>query len=390
MKKIEKIITEIPSSKSLYNRALIVQSFFPQLELQGQSTCEDVIHAQEALKAFANQQDIYCGEGGTTFRFVCLRVSRVPGVYRIFAKKRLLERPQKGLIDLLAQLNTQVTIFEDHYLLDCKGWQGNLNLVVDTSVSSQFASAVVLCAWNYQGTLRVALNGERVSEGYLQMTLRLLTQVGMEIHFQNNVIEIPPLQKIKVSSYRVESDVSSAFSVAAIGVLNHGVEFLNFPFNSDQPDLEFLNILQAMGVEWVQTGNSLYIPPVENLKPIERDLFNCPDLFPVLAVLCASAQGDSRLFNAPQLVAKESDRIAKSAELLTRAGFKVTPLNDGMIIHGGQRQIREKFIFDPDNDHRMVMAAQCLITQGVEIEVLQKSVVNKSFPEYWKVIGESF
>ena len=82
-----KIQTEIPSSKSLYNRALIVQSFFPDLQLLGHSTCDDVNFAKQALREFSQGVDIHCGEGGTTFRFVCVRVSRKKGTYRIFAKK---------------------------------------------------------------------------------------------------------------------------------------------------------------------------------------------------------------------------------------------------------------------------------------------------------------
>lgn len=381
------IKTEIPASKSLFNRALIVQSFFSNLKLLGQSSCDDVKFAQSALMQFQNGQDIYCGEGGTTFRFLCVRVSRQKGKYRIFAKSRLLERPQQGLVDLLKKLNCEVTVHVDHFELICSGW-GDLSAVqVDTSESSQYATALVLSAWLLPQDLKIELIGKKVSEGYFSMTLELVKELGMNFQIQGNEVLIPAGQVCQLCEYRVESDVSSAFSVAAFGVLNAGVEFSNFPFNSRQPDLAFLNILKELGVRWDQRQNSLFIPPTENLQGIEVDLFNCPDLFPVLSVLCAFASGTSRLFNAPHLVSKESNRIAKTSELLENSGIRTEQKNDGMLIFGGEQAVRGKFVFDPDQDHRMVMAASILKSQGVEIEILHKEAVAKSFPEFFQTIG---
>lgn len=383
----EKIKTEIPASKSLYNRALIVQSFFSQLELLGNSTCDDVVFAKKALSEFNQGKDIYCGEGGTTFRFICVRVSRQKGSYRIFAKKRLLERPQKGLIDLLNQLNTKVTVFSDHYLLECEGWDSLFEVKVDTSESSQYASALMLSSWNLKQDLKIKLQGTKVSEAYFNLTLEMLRQFGLQFDLQDNQINIPAHQQLTVSSYRVESDVSSAFSIVAFGILANGVELVNFPFESRQPDLVFLDIISAMGVQWEQKGNSLVVQPSRNLKAIAWDLFNSPDLFPVLSVLCAFAKGDSKLFNAPHLVAKESNRILKTSELLGNVGVLTEVLKDGMIIHGGLEKANLSFSFDPDSDHRMVMAAKCLTLSGAKIDILNRNVVDKSFPEFWQTVG---
>ncbi len=383
----EKIKTEIPASKSLYNRALIVQSFFSQLELLGNSTCDDVVFAKKALSEFNQGKDIYCGEGGTTFRFICVRVSRQKGSYRIFAKKRLLERPQKGLIGLLTQLNTKVTVFSDHYLLECQGWDVLPEVIVDTSESSQYASALMLSSWNLKQDLKVKLQGTKVSEAYFNLTLEMLRQFGLQFDLQDNQINIPAHQQLTVSSYRVESDVSSAFSVVAFGILSNGVELVNFPYESRQPDLVFLDIISAMGVRWERKENTLIVQPSRSLRPIEWDLFNSPDLFPVLSVLCAFARGDSKLFNAPHLVAKESNRILKTSELLRNAGVLTEVLKDGMIIHGGLEKTNLSFSFDPDSDHRMVMAASCLTLSGAKIDILNKNVVDKSFPEFWQTVG---
>ncbi len=382
-----KIQTEIPSSKSLYNRALIVQSFFPDLQLLGHSTCDDVNFAKQALREFSQGVDIHCGEGGTTFRFVCVRVSRKKGTYRIFAKKRLLERPQAGLVALLNQLKTKVTVFPDYYLLECEGWDSLAEVSVDTSESSQYASALMLSSWGLQSDLKVHLMGNKVSEGYFNLTLEMLKKFGLKFLTENNQITIAGNQSLSVSSYRVESDISSAFSVVVFGILSGGVELTNFPFKSQQPDLIFLDIISAMGVKWKKNGDTLVVESCRNLNPIVWDLYNAPDLFPVLSVLCAFAKGESKLFNAPHLVSKESNRILKTSELLEKAGIVTEVLKDGMVIHGASKFAQASFIFDPDSDHRMVMAAKCLTLSGVEIDILNKNVVDKSFPEFWQTVG---
>lgn len=103
--------------------------------------------------------------------------------------------------------------------------------------------------------------------------------------------------------------------------------------------------------------------------------------------MCAFARGDSKLFNAPHLVAKESNRILKTSELLRNAGVLTEVLKDGMIIHGGLEKTNLSFSFDPDSDHRMVMAASCLTLSGAKIDILNKNVVDKSFPEFWQTVG---
>jgi 3-phosphoshikimate 1-carboxyvinyltransferase len=121
---------------------------------------------------------------------------------------------------------------------------------------------------------------------------------------------------------------------------------------------------------------------------VNVNLENSPDLFPVLAVLCGLAQGTSKLFGAPHLALKESNRIQKTFELLTKAGIKSQIVDGGLIIEGSNMKIHSKaFSFDPDHDHRMAMAAALLNMVGAKIQILNKEVVNKSFPEFWSIVG---
>ena len=81
-----------PSSKSLFNRALLVQSFESQIQIIGESSCDDVQLMKEAVKNFKHSKEINCGAAGTVFRFMALRASREPGLHILTGSDRLFQR----------------------------------------------------------------------------------------------------------------------------------------------------------------------------------------------------------------------------------------------------------------------------------------------------------
>lgn len=380
---------EIPGSKSLFNRALIVKSYFPVLDLLGHSACDDVRYMRDGLKEIRDRSRIDCGEGGTTFRFMALRASRVRGVHTLEATSRLMQRPQKGLLDLLNQLGVQAQIKGRELFIVSEGWKRpRVPIRVDTTESSQYASALILNCWLMDTDFEFELVGSKVSESYFQLTLKMLKELGMRFQVQGNKYLIPAGQRISKLEYRVESDLSSAFTMAAAGALAGGARLENYPRTSSQPDGVFLEIFKGMNIDFEFQGDALCVKPSAGLRAVSWDLFQSPDLFPVLAVLCSWAQGESKLFNAPQLAAKESNRIAKVADLFERLGIGHEVLPDGMIIHGNpQQSLKTGIVFNPDQDHRMVMAAALMKLKGHDIKIEDPQVINKSFPEFWDMIG---
>lgn len=380
---------EIPGSKSVFNRALIVQSYFPDLQLQGSSNCDDVRFMRSCIGQLNSAKDLDCGEGGTTFRFLALRASRMEGSRRLTGTRRLFERPQRGLLNLLSQLGVEVEIQTQALLIQGAGWKKPAKPVqVDTTESSQYASALVLNAWNLDFDLEFNLVGSKVSESYFQLTLRMLQEMGMEISQRGNLFVVPKDQSPRLKQYKVEADMSSVFTVAALGALLGPVAIENFPESTDQPDKVFLKIFEAMGVSVCLNNDKLEVFPSASMRSVEWDLGQSPDLFPVLAVLCSWAQGTSRLYGAPHLAAKESNRINKVADLFGRLGVTHRVLPDGMIIEGQPQQpLKQSIIFNPDHDHRMVMAAALMKLKGHGIKIEDTHVINKSFPEFWDIVG---
>lgn len=380
---------EVPASKSLYNRALIAQSYFPELELLGSSSCDDVVYMKRGLaELFSRSSQIFCGDGGTTFRFLALRASRESGNFFVKGTKRLLERPQQDLLQLMEIFGVEAQLTSEGLKIKSQGWRApSKPLVIDTSRSSQFASSVFLNAWGLPFDLEIEILGT-LSESYLQLTLEFLESIGMKIQKTGKTYFIPRNQKVQKHQYRVESDISSCFSVASLGAVAGRSEILNFPFKSHQPDLKFLDFLTAMNISFQKNESDLIVTQSQEIKPLQADLSQCPDLFPVLAMICTQAVGESYLGNAPQLIHKESNRIQKVSDLLTGVGVRHEVLPDGIKIHGEGKKFKGvKFDFDPDNDHRMVMAASVLNVLGAKIRVLTPEVINKSYPEFLKIAG---
>ncbi len=377
----------IPGSKSVFNRALIVQSYFPELTLHGFSECDDVRFMRSGLEQLRQGLPVNCGEGGTTFRFLALRAARLKGRHILQAKPRLLQRPQQGLLDLLSQLGVRVDVLATEWHLHSEGWKPSAALRVNAAESSQYASALALNSWLLDFDLEFELHGEKLSESYFRLTTDMLQSLGMTVQKTAQGYRIPAGQALRKKEWTVEIDMSSAFTMAAAGAIAGTAVIENFSAESTQPDKVFLDIFKNMGVDFSLEKERLTVRQSQ-VKAVDWNLAQSPDLFPVLAVLCSSAAGTSRLYGAPHLVGKESNRIAKVSELLTLTGVKHEALPDGMVIHGNPSLPPVSGItFYPDKDHRMVMAAVLMKLRGHQITVLEPESINKSFPEFWDMIG---
>ena len=373
----------IPSSKSLMNRALICQSFFSDLKVQGETFASDVLCMRKALDALSEgQTEFDCGEGGTTFRFLVTRLSRENGSFSVKTSSRLAERPHQDLFRSLEVLGTKIRKKSDcEFEIESIGWnrpEGPIE--ISMTKSSQFASALLLSSWELPFDISYSLTGEQ-SRSYLDMTVELLKQLGMVIIENSKEIVVPKGQRVLQKEILIEPDMSSAFSVAAHGALRGRACFHNFPNNSLQPDFRFLEILSAMGASVSWEGRNLIVEK-NSLHGIDCNLTQNPDLFPVLSILMSFAKGNSTLTGTEVLKHKESDRLRNILGLLDQAGVEFQQNGDSISISGVNQRAYPHFEFDPDQDHRMAMAASLF----VGIEILNQNVVNKSFPGFWKAI----
>ena len=456
-----------PVSKSLYLRALIVQSYFPAFQIQinqNDTPCDDVLYMKTALhqlktwktkKPVSDQKLIIdCGLSGAVLRFLALRVARGPVVNTgkanqnhstplagptnvvLTGKKYLFERPIRELISILGQLSCSAKAMPGSLHIKSAGWQVTGDAItVSIHRSSQFASALLLNSWLLPFDLYLSLEGNPVSSSYLQMTISFLRSLGMQITPLSSPLGagegkshnlpiskeyyIPKGQKISQWSYEPEQDMGCLFALSALTVKSETypdggeVIFQDWPEKSLQPDFVFPSLLKKMGFKVLISKGSIKISPGPVIQPITYNMREAPDLFPVLSALCALSAGESRLYGAPHLRYKESHRLQKTAELLTKAGKKVQVLTQGVLKgatledspsykvhkkHGKANKISIKdgliisgpvpsnkipaFEFDPARDHRMVMSASVLKKLGLPIRILTPEVVSKSWPNF--------
>lgn len=385
---------DLEASKSWMNRALVIQYFNSNIKIYGQSSSDDVVALQRSIKNVGETSEFFLGQGGTTFRFFIFLISRLSGSFILNADERLLQRPQQEITNVLKQFGVSAEYSDGQWGIKSEGWKKPTGpVVVSAELSSQFVSGLLLSAWNLNFDLEVQINKPAASISYLMMTVELLQKAGMQVSFEqfekHYTCKIKQNQKAQVGVLEAELDISSAFSLAAAAVVDGKVEITNWTSASSQPDLVFLSMLEKMNISYKVENKCLSIAKHNNWLAQNFNLQNSPDLFPVLAVLTALGEGAGKLSGAEQLKHKESDRIQKTQELLSLAGFQVEMLNDGLQIHGqsSQQDLNKAFIFNPDHDHRMAMAAALLKLKGYNIQIENPEVVNKSYPAFWQHIG---
>ncbi len=332
------------------------------------------------------------GLSGTALRFLALRLSRKRGQYRIRGEPSLLQRPHDELLKILHQLSIDAHVDEHALIIDSSdGWRPRGDtLLLDASVSSQFASSLAINAWRLPFDLYVSFRNPRqmVSKGYWQMTTSFCQSLGMRMDFWDSDFRIPKMQECDTTELTVEPDMSCAFALSAVASVSGSVSLRGIPIQSLQPDFEFISLLKIMGVDLHFDGSNLIVRGGRPLQGISASLRNCPDVFPSLAILCALAHGESLLEGAPQLAHKESHRIQKVSELLTLMGRPHRVLNDGLHVLGEPTPPRSATgYFNPEHDHRMAMAAAVALQAGYKFDLLHPHVVSKSFPNFWRCIG---
>ena len=217
-----------------------------------------------------------------------------------------------------------------------------------------------------------------------------MKELGFQIKESKDSIILYPLFTLSKNSVVVEPDMGCAFVLAALGILKDGVLLKNIPMDSSQPDYAFVNVLQSLGAKVQFKDSALCVLP-GTYKGGAFNLDQCPDLFPVLCALAASFPVQTTLSGLSVLEYKESKRITKMIELLTGVGAKTQSVGSHTLHIEGVESASltlNAFDFDTDHDHRLAMAAALLnIPFQNRIQILNKEVVSKSFPDFWKYIS---
>lgn len=403
--RLQKAKVKITGSKSETNRLLLLKALYANLILENTSNSDDSEVMQKALQNSQNplSKDL-CSEidvhhAGTAMRFLTAYFSIQEGKEILLTgSSRMKERPIKILVDALNQLGAKISYEENFGFppIRIKGMQLTQNKVsLPADVSSQYISALLLIAPKLEKGLELTMEGEVTSAPYINMTLTLLNEIGVETSFKKNVIKVNSKPNIqRTISLTIESDWSSAsywYSIVALSEVNTQITLSSYKKNSLQGDSILVEIYKYFGVETIFNNDSSITISKLNIhkkKPLIFNLKNSPDIAQTIAITCFGLGVGCHLSGLHTLKIKETDRLEALKSELFKLGANITVTNESLSLKPSNL-FNQNVMISTYQDHRMAMAFAPLALK-VPLVIEDAEVVSKSYPNFWddlKVIG---
>jgi len=385
----------ISGSKSETNRLLLLQALFPELTIKNTSNSDDSEAMMRALTIQNGLADIH--HAGTAMRFLTAYFAiHENHEITLTGSQRMQERPIEILVEALQQLGADISYVQNACFppIKIKGKKLVQNQVtLNANVSSQYISALLLIAPKLENGLELTLEGKITSVPYINMTLALLDEIGVQTSFIGNVIKVSPKSEIKnPTTVTVESDWSSAsyfYSIVALSPIGTRITLSNYKENSLQGDSDLSEIYETMGVKTVFENNQIILTKSNCETPvIAFDLNKTPDIAQTIAATCFGLGISCHLTGLHTLKIKETDRLEALKTELGKLGATISVTNDSLILEKSA-SINPEIKIATYNDHRMAMAfAPLAIKKPIVIE--DAGVVSKSYPNFWsdlKILG---
>jgi 3-phosphoshikimate 1-carboxyvinyltransferase len=380
----------LPASKSISNRALILNALaYSPYDIQNLSDCDDTRVTVKALDSNDTTFDI--GAAGTAMRFLTAFLAKTVGEWVITGSERMKNRPIKLLVDALTSLGARIEYVEKEGYPPLRIFGSALmggEISLNGGVSSQYISALMMVAPYMQNGLKIKLEGNVISVPYIQMTMSMMKEYGVDVTFENNEIDIKP-QIYKPVQYKVESDWSAAsYWYEILSIAGKGQISLSGLYrNSSQGDSKVAALFEQLGVNTEYQPEGVLLTSTGNCtERFEYDFVNQPDLAQTFAVTCCLKNIPFLFSGLQSLKIKETDRIAALINELKKLGFVIVEPTEGQLAWFGERCDPASAIsIATYEDHRMAMAfAPAALVTPLEIE--EPQVVSKSYPSFWNDI----
>lgn len=388
---IKKIKGEInlPSSKSISNRLLIIQALTKHtFEIQNLSQSDDTEVMINALQN--NGEEINIGHAGTAMRFLTAYFAVTQQKKILTGSDRMKSRPIAELVQSLNHLGADIKYLQK------KGFppvqtsgrvlQGN-HIKINGGISSQFITALLLVAPVLPDGLSITIEGKLISTSYVMLTLQIMKSFGVNVTWVNNSIHIP-FQPYLGSTYAVESDWSAASYWYQIAALADDAEIkLNGLHNDSlQGDAQVALLFDKMGIRSRYSENSVLLTrKSSNLSFFEFDFMNNPDLVQTFVVTLCLLNIPFRISGADTLRIKETDRIAALQIEMKKLGYLIDESSPGVLEWNHQRIEPEYNIsVDTYKDHRMALAFAPAALKIKNLVINDAMVVTKSYPHFYE------
>lgn len=324
-----------------------------------------------------------CRESGSTFRFL-LPVAAAFGKRTKFLQEgRLPLRPLSPLYEEMTKHGAAMSPQGANPFI-CEGRLTPGIYRLAGNVTSQFISGLLFALPMLDGDSRIELTSGLESKLYVDMTLQVVRQFGIRICEEDNAYVIPADQQYRPPErVIIEGDWSNAaFWLSAGAIGNNPVTMTGLDNNSLQGDKAIIRILKEFGAV-IKSDDGRITVSGDNLKGIDIDASDIPDLVPALSAVAAVAEGTTRIYNAERLRLKESDRLKTVSETLNILGADVKETETGLIING-RKELKGGTV-NASGDHRIaMMAAIAAIRCRNKVTIENAEAVNKSYPAFFE------
>lgn len=406
---------KVPGSKSITNRALLLSVL-----ADGVSTLSDVLFSDdsrnfmkcvqklgfetyidkdnEIIKVIGNNgiipkdnAHIYVGSAGTAARFLTALLGISKGIYQLNSSDQMKKRPMKPLLETLEDMGTDITYDGREgffpFTLKCDGVKKN-EITIDINTSSQFLSALLICACCIEDTMIINVTGEH-GMSYIDMTIKMMEQFGVHVIKEgSNRFIIEKGQCYRAQDYYIEPDVSTACYFYAMGaILGIKVMVENVHFSSMQGDIQFISFLEQMGckVEDTKEGIILQGPLDGKLKGITANMHSCSDQAITMAAISVYADSPVSITGIGHIQYQECNRMDAIVTELGRMGIESERTNDSIIIYPGQIRPTKISTYE---DHRMAMGFSLSGLRSDGIVISNPLCCKKTFENYFDVLDD--
>lgn len=408
---VNRIEIELPLSKSIVNRLLVIGFLAGDISEVKVSTSADSIIMNNIIQQLISktgdnfpytivQSQEYnssfdAGDAGTVFRFLTAVLSVSPGKWYLTGSERMKQRPVAPLVEALRTLGAEIDYAENEgfapLIISGRKIKGG-KVEIDSGISSQFISALMMISPKLADGLELSIKGERVSWPYITLTANLMKDCGVEVVFSNNTITIAP-SVYNLKSDLTEGDWSAAsywFSFVSMKP-ESSVILKGLREESYQGDSILTTLYKTLGVQSQWCDEGLLLKHDDNdVNNLFIDLRSNPDLAPALAVTCAGRNINAVITGLQTLIIKESNRLSTLTTELHKLGYRCdVKQNDTLHIHALSSdcpyQTGDDLIeIDTYNDHRIAMALSLLSVKRGSLIIKDHEVVIKSYPEFWQ------
>ena len=415
-------VWQVPGSKSLTNRALIVAAIAAEqhgrpCHLHGVLASDDTRHMQTCLEQLgaqieqihgndengegdqssapdrlsiavphgfhSNDQALFVGNSGTTVRFLSALCATIPGRHQLIGDEHMAKRPIADLVDALIQQDISVECATGCPPLTIHG--GTLpggTIAMPGHRSSQYFTALMMAGIRADQPLTINIIGDLVSRPYVTMTQGMLRSFGASVDVQEQSIHLHPSRlTAPTQGYQIEPDASAAsYPLALAAATGYAITVPHLDQHALQGDVAFLDILQQTGAAVSHDqGLSVSSP---GRSGVDIDMEHISDTVMSIAAIAPLLQGDTTIRNVGNIRIKETDRLHAVVTELRRLGQAVDEGDDWLRI--SPRPINNAAI-ECYADHRMAMSFAVLAAAcDADITITDPSCVAKTYPNFWQ------